>query len=49
MNRKVIKIKIGKENTTIYYSEKFFKNRVEAIKATISHLERLLTMYETKE
>ena len=49
MDRKVLKIKIGRENTTIYYSDKFFKNRVEAIKATISHLERLLTMYEAKE
>ena len=39
---KVIKIKIGKENTTIWYSEKVFNNRVEAVKATISHLERML-------
>ena len=39
---KVIKIKIGKENTTIWYSDKIFNNRVEAVKAAISHLERLL-------
>ena len=39
---KVVKIKIGKEYTTIWYSDKVFRNRVEAVKAAIIHLERLL-------
>ena len=39
---KVIKIKIGMETTKIWYSEKVFNNRIEAIKTAISHLERML-------
>ena len=46
MERKVIKIKIGKENTTIRYSKKLFGSRVKAIKASIAHLEGILTIYE---
>ena len=39
---KVIKIKIGNESTTIWYSQRIFKNRIEAVKAAICHLERML-------
>jgi len=39
---KVIKIKIGLENTTVWYSKKHFKNRWEAVKSAIFHLERIL-------
>ena len=46
---KVIKIKIGTENTTIKYSKKYFKNRVAAIKASISHLEGILKIYDVKK
>lgn len=46
---KVIKIKIKPNDTKIYYSKKFFRNRVQAIKASIFHLESILKMYEGGE
>ena len=45
MDRKVIKIKIGKEDTTVRYSKKIFKNRATAINAAIDHLKRILDFY----
>ena len=40
--KKIINIKIGLEDTTIGYKKKYFKNRVEAVKAAISHLQAIL-------
>ncbi len=44
----IIKIEIGKEDTTIWHSKKFFKNRVDAIETAISHLETILREYKIK-
>ena len=42
MTKKVIKIKIELENTTIWYNDKLIKSRWEAIKLAIDHLESIL-------
>ena len=42
MSKKIIKIKIGLEETKVSYSEKFFKTRIEAIEAAINHLQRMV-------
>jgi len=42
MVKKIIKIKIGKENTNIWYSKKHFKGRIDAVEKAISHLKRIL-------
>ena len=39
---RLIKIKIGDKYTKISYRKKRFNNRIEAMKATIYHLERML-------
>ena len=45
MGRKVIKIIIKPKDTKIYYSKKYFKNRVDSINAAISHLTEILKTY----
>jgi len=42
MKRKLLKIKIGMEHTTIQYNEKIFRNRTAAIQGAINHLQRML-------
>jgi len=42
MIKKILKVKIGLEETKIWYNEKFFQGKVEAVKAIISHLQRML-------
>ena len=39
---KIIKIKIGKEDTIIWYSKKVFNTRRQAVETAISHLQRIL-------
>jgi len=48
MKKKIIKIRIDLEDTRVYYSNRYFKNRVEAIKASIQHLESILKLYDVK-
>ena len=38
----MVKIKIGLFNTKVWYDEKAFSNRAEAVYAAITHLERML-------
>lgn len=44
----LLKVKINKNITRISYKKKAFKNRVEAIKAIINHLQGLLKFYGVK-
>ena len=44
--RKMIKIKIGLETTTIWYNNRHIKDRWEAIKITIDHLKRMLEVFK---
>ena len=48
MKKNIIKIKIKWDDTTIWYAKKVFKNRVQALKAAISHLERILPEVESE-
>lgn len=45
MKRKVIKIVIKPKDTKIYYSKKYFKCRIDAMNAAISHLKEILKTY----
>jgi len=40
--KKIIKIKIGLEDTKIWWNKKYIKDKEKVIKTAISHLERLL-------
>jgi len=49
MTKLIIKVKIERNQTKIYFNKKEFNSRFEAVKACISHLETVLEIALAKQ